>query len=75
LKLTDKFENLEEDIKTYMIEKIMKCSNHNEIKTSSRSLGEHLFIEMNYISGESSYEPQEFPDYINVNKDRYYNLN
>jgi hypothetical protein len=73
LKLTDKFKNLEEDIKKYKIYiKIMKCSNWNIIKTASRLLGEHLFIEKDYISGEISYELQEFPDYIHVNKNRYY---
>jgi hypothetical protein len=47
LKLTNKFKNLEKDIKTYMTEKIMKCSDCNGIKkTALRSLGEHLFIEM-----------------------------
>lgn len=75
LKLTDKFNNLEEDIKTYTAEKTMNCTNCNGTKTTSRSLREHLFIEVDFFSGEISYELQEFPDYIDINKDRYYKLN
>lgn len=71
LKLSNKLQNLEDDLKKYMEEKKIKCLICDGIKTTSRKFREHICIEIDYYYGENSYGLEEFPDHINIKEDRY----
>lgn len=67
LKFSNRFKDLENDLKKYIKEKVKECSKCNDVMAiSKRELGQHLIIETDSFSENQTFILTEFPNEVNV---------
>lgn len=67
LKFSNRFKNLENDLKLYIKEKVIECSKCNDVMAiSMKELSKHLIIETDSYSENRIFVLTEFPTEVNI---------